>query len=155
MTLHPVPLGGPTTAGLTLKPFAVAQPALSSHIRPALVLGEAEARSLQDAATTYGVGRGGHFHSGPACVQVWDRPWDTAGEPGAAALLGSVDWSFDTPARGYLTIYRAMVTASGVAAGQSTLSVLQAVLGLAGLAVEPDRITAAAPPARDPFRRPA
>ena len=45
MTLHPVPLGGPSLTGIKLKAYAVAVPALSSHIRPALVLAERESRT--------------------------------------------------------------------------------------------------------------
>lgn len=143
-------------SGLRLKPFVVASPALSSHVRPALVLAEREGRRLLESAATHDVARGGQFSSSPAFIQVWDRPWDGAdGDPGTAVHLGSVDWSYDTPVRGYVTIYRAMVTAAGVAAGASTLSVLRAVMGLAGVDVDDARITAPAPPTRDPFRRPA
>ncbi len=156
MTLHPVPLGGPSLSGLRLKPFVVASPALSSHVRPALVLAERESRALQEAAQAQDVSRGGRFTSNAACIQVWDRPWDGAdGEPGTAVHLGSVDWSYDTPVRHYVTIYRAMVTSAGVAAGTSTLSVLRAVMSLSGVDVDDTRITAPAPPTRDPFRRPA
>jgi hypothetical protein len=156
MTLHPVPLGGPSLTGLKLKAHAIAVPALSSHVRPALVLAERESRQLTDAAKLQDVVHGGRFSAGPACIQVWDHPWDGAdGDPGTAMHLGSVDWSYDTPVRHYVTIYRAMVTASGVERGESTLTVLQAVMGLTGIDVDGARITMPAPPARDPFRRTA
>ena len=153
MTLPPVPLGGPTLTGLRLKAHAIATPALSSHVRPALVLAERETRALLDAAKNQDVTLGGRFSSGPACIQVWDRPWDFDNEPGAATHLGSVDWSQDTPVRHYLTIYRVMVTAAGVERGDSTLSVLQAVMALTGIVVDAGRITMATPPPRDPFRK--
>lgn len=159
MTLHPVTMSGTLLANpatnMALKPGAVAIPALSSHVRPALVLAEREARSLSEAATREDVGRGGVFATTPACIQVWDRPWDSPDAPGSAIHLGSVDWSYDTPVKHYVTIYRAMVTEQGVAAGASTLSILAQVLGLTGVPVDGARVTMPAPPRRDPFRRPA
>src|SRR5204863_273176 len=86
--------------------------------------------------------------AGPACIQVWDHPWDGEGDPGTATHLGSVDWSYDTPVRHYVTIYRAMVTAAGVETGESTLSVLQAVMNLTGIDVDGARITMPSPPVR-------
>jgi hypothetical protein len=155
MTLHPVPLGGPTITGLKLKPYAIAVPALSSHVRPALVLAERESRALLEAAKNQDVSRGGRFSAGPACIQVWDRGWADDSDPGSAIHLGSVDWSYDTPVRHYVTVYRVMATAAGVEAGESTLTVLQAVMSLSGIDVDDARITMASPPARDPFRRSA
>ena len=154
-TLHPVPLGGPTITGLKLKAYAIATPALSSHVRPALVLAERESRTLLEAAKYQDVNSGGRFSAGPACIQVWDGPWQFDNEPGGAVHLGSVDWSYDTPVRHYVTIYRAMVTSAGVAAGESTLSVLQHVMRLAQIDVDDARLTMATPPTRDPFRRTA
>jgi hypothetical protein len=155
MSLHSVPLGGASTAGLKLKPYAVAVPALASHVRPALVLAERESRALLEAAALHDVSRGGRFAAGPAGIQVWDKPFDgPSGSHGSAMHLGSVDWSYDTPVKHYVTIYRAMVTDAGVATGQSTLDVLQAVLGLTGIPLDGARVTMPAPPARDPFRRP-
>jgi hypothetical protein len=46
-----------------------------------------------------------------------------------------------------------MVTAAGVACGESTTTVLARVLALTGLSVEGDRVTLAVPPPRDPFRK--
>jgi len=154
MALHPVPLGGPSLAGLTLKPYAVARPALSSHVRPALVLAERESRALLEASALHDVSRAGRFSAGPAGIQVWDRPFDGPhGGHGNAVHLGSVDWSYDTPVKHYVTIYRAMVTEAGVASGQTTLSILQTVLGLTGIPLDGARVSMPTPPARDPFRR--
>jgi hypothetical protein len=138
---------------LQLKANAVAVPALSSQVRPALVLAERQARSLLDAAAANDVAKGGLFSTTPACIQVWDRPWDDPTTPGAAVHLGSVDWSYDTPVKHYVTIYRAMVTNAGNAAGETTLSVLGRVLALTGIPLDGARVTMPAPPARDPFRR--
>jgi hypothetical protein len=139
---------------LSLASNAVAVPALSSHVRPALVLAERETRELLEAAAVCDVGRGGNFSAGPAGIQVWSGPWDGPnGTHGNAVHLGSVDWSYDTPVRHYATVYRAMVTASGVAAGETTETVLRRVLDLAGIAMQGSHITMPAPPPRDPFRR--
>ncbi len=154
MTLHTLPLGGPALTGIRLRPNAVAVPALSSHVRPALVLAEKESRALLDAAKAQDVSQGGVYASSPIGIQVWSQPWQSPEDPGTAVQLGSVDWSYDTPVKHYVTIYRAMVTADGVAGGASTLAVLTAVLGLTGIPVDGERVTMPAPPARDPFRRP-
>lgn len=154
MPLHVVPLGGPTVQGLKLKENAVAVPALASHVRPALVLAERETRELLASAGRNDVGMGGPYSAGPAGIQVWDGPFNGPnGTHGTARHLGSVDWSYDTPAKHYVTIYRVMVTQAGVDAGESTFSILQRVLGLGGLDVDGNRITLPTPPARDPFRR--
>jgi hypothetical protein len=73
----------------------------------------------------------------------------------AATLEASVDWSYDTPVRHYVTIYRVVLTASGLSRGESTLTILQAVTRLAGIEVDDSRITMPTPPTRDPFRRTA
>ena len=64
-----------------------------------------------------------------------------------------MDWSYDTPAKHYVTIYRVMITQAGIEAGETTYSMLTQVLGLAGLDADGTRITLPVPPARDPFRR--
>ena len=154
MSLHVVADGAAPGPALRLKDGVVAVPALASHVRPALVLAERETREVLAAAAREDVGLGGRFAAGPAGVQVWDGPFNGAnGSHGTAQHLGSVDWSYDTPAKHYSTIYRVMVTQAGVDAGETTLSVLTAVLQLAALSADGTRITMAAPPARDPFRR--
>jgi hypothetical protein len=140
-------------SSLRLNPHAIAVPALSSHVRPALVLQEREARFMLEAAQQYDVSTGGCFSAGPAGIQVWSGPWDgPGGGHGSAVHLGSVDWSYDTPVKHYCTIYRAMVTKAGVAAGETTTSILARVMALTGLPVERDRVTMPQPPAKDPFR---
>jgi hypothetical protein len=152
--LHVVPLGGPAAAGLKLKEGAVAVPALASHVRPSLVLAERESRELLAAAALHDVGLDGRYSAGPAGIQVWDGPFNgPSGTHGSAVHLGSVDWSYDTPAKHYVTIYRAMVTQAGVDAGETTFTILAGVLALGGLPADGSRITLPTPPARDPFRR--
>lgn len=151
--IHSVPVPGPASA-VQLKPNAVAVPALASHVRPALVLPEQESRSLLTAARREDVGMGGRFSAGPAGIQLWSGPFDGPnGSIGGAKHLGSVDWSYDTPAKHYVTIYRVMVTQSGLEAGETVITVLAAVMALGGLPVDGTRITLPTPPARDPFRR--
>jgi hypothetical protein len=154
MTLASLSLPGTSlTQGLRLSPYAVARPALTSHVRPALVLGDGETRDLLDAAQRADVAHGGHFQASPAGIQVWDRPWDgPGGTPGNAVHLGTVDWALDTPMRHYSTIYRALVTQAGLDRGESPVTVLYAVLGLSGIAIDGSQVTEPAPPPRDPFR---
>src|SRR6478609_4552947 len=154
VAVYPVTFGSaPPPSSLRLKPNAVARPALASQVRPALVLAERQARSLIDAATANDVSRGGLFSTSPACIQIWDRPWETENSAGDAIHLGSVDWSYDTPVKHYVTIYRAMVTDAGHTQGETTLSILGRVLALTGIPLDGARVSMAAPPARDPFRR--
>ncbi len=154
MPLHVVPLGGPASGGLKLKEGAVAVPALASHVRPSLVLAERESRELLAAAALHDVGMEGRYSAGPAGIQVWDGPFNgPSGTHGSAVHLGSVDWSYDTPAKHYVTIYRAMVTQAGVDAGETTFSILAGVLALGGLPADGSRFTRPTPPARDPVRR--
>lgn len=129
-------------------------PTTAMQVAPALVLPDREARLLLAAATQADVARGGSFSAGPAGIQVWSGPWDgVLGTRGSAAHHGSVDWSYDTPAKHYVTVYRVLVTARGLAAGCTPDGVLSAVLALAGLSCPPSASGArpsALPP--DPFR---
>jgi hypothetical protein len=131
-------------------PFAA--PALSSQVRPAIVLPERETRALRQAAAHLDLRVGGCFSAGPAGIQVWSGPPGSPGAPGGGLHLGSVDWSYDTPTRHYATIYRSMVTAAGVAAGETTATVLARVLALSGIPLDSARIDLPSPPRRDPFR---
>jgi len=150
MTLTAVPN---SAVSLQLRDGAIAVPALTSQVRPALVLPEGQARALLDAANRNDVSRGGYFAASPAGVQVWSGPFDgLSGSRGSAVHLGSVDWTYDTPAKHWALIYRAMVTQHGVEWGETTASILARVLALTGLSIDGDRITLPTPPVRDPFR---
>ncbi|MCW2600974.1 MAG: hypothetical protein JWM02_2803 [Frankiales bacterium] len=127
--------------------------ALESQVRPALVLPEREGRALLLAAQREDVSRGGCFSAGPAGVQVWSGPWEgTGGSRGEAMHIGSVDWSYDTPVRHYITVYRVLVTAQGAETGETTHSLLSRVLGLAGLDAAGEVLALPKTPPRDPFR---
>jgi hypothetical protein len=152
VVLYAVPLGGPTTAGLVLQPYAVAVPTLICHLQPPLVLPEHQSHALQEALRNREVHAGGRFLVLPTGVQVWDRPFDgPGGTNGDARHLGSVDWVLDEPARGYATVRRAIVTAPGAASGQTPLSVLTDVLDAAGMRIDEGRLIAVKA-SRDPFR---
>jgi hypothetical protein len=154
VTLHSVELAQPRPVHRSFrltKPGAAV--ALESQVRPALVLPEREGRSLLLAAQRQDVSRGGCYSAGPAGIQVWSGPWEGAGgSHGSSRHLGSVDWSYDTPVRHYITVYRVLVTASGVEEGETTSSLLARVLGLAGLSETGEALSMAVPPPRDPFR---
>ncbi|MCW2714109.1 MAG: hypothetical protein JWN88_1156 [Frankiales bacterium] len=129
-------------------------PAVASQVRPAIILPDREARTLLHVAEREDVSRGGCFSAGPAGVQVWSGPWDGAGgSRGTSEHLGSVDWSYDTPNRHYITVYRVLVTVKGVASGFTPADILRHVLELAGLTADAGvTLAMEAPPARDPFR---
>lgn len=152
-----LPLPRPVEGSSPAHPVPGEPAALSSQIRPALVLAEREARELLSAAQRLDVARGGCFHAGVAGIQVWSRPFDgPARFPGDEGVQwGYVAWTYDTPARHYATIYRCLVTAAGLADGESTASILARVLALTGLPVGGERVRLAAPPIRDPFRSPS
>ena len=154
MTVHTVELAQPKPVH---RSFRLTRPGsaveLESHVRPALVLPEREGRALLLAAHREDVSRNGCFSAGPAGVQVWNGPWEgPGGSRGAAKHLGSVNWSYDTPVRHYITVYRVMVTSEGTVAGESAESVLSRVLGLAGLDATGGVLGMPVPPPRDPFR---
>jgi hypothetical protein len=154
MSVSAVPLLGNAPSPVRLIDTAVAVPALLSHIRPALVLSEDDTRALIAAADQQGVHGAGCFLAGPIGIQLWSGPFDGPDRtPGTAQHLGTVDWSYDTPVKHYATIYRAIVTCAGVAAGETTASVLARVLALCGISAGGDRVTSPIPPPRDPFRR--
>jgi hypothetical protein len=143
----------PTPPSTAPSPSAFAVPALSSQVRPAIVLPERETRALLQAAGRLDISSGGCFSAGPAGIQLWTNGTSGlgGGRPGGVHL-GSVDWSYDTPVRHYATIYRSMVTAAGVDAGETTASILARVLALTGVPLDSARIDLPAPPRRDPFR---
>ena len=135
------------------RPSAPVELAVASNVRPSIVLPDREARALLAAAERADVSAGGTYSAGPAGVQVWSGPWNgLLGSKGSARHLGSVDWSYDTPSKHYITVYRVMVTAAGAEAGLSPADLLARVLALAGVTAPSNSLQLASPPARDPFR---
>lgn len=150
MTTTPGLPGGPGEPGWA---EGTAKAALQSNVRPSLVLDERVVRELMAEATRFDVSAGGRFSAGPAGVQVWSGPWDgDGGAHGSSRHLGSIDWTYDTPSKGYATIYRSKVTQHGIDVGETTESILVHVLKLVGQTVEGPRLDQPTPPARDPFR---
>jgi hypothetical protein len=130
MTAHTVHLPDPPAH----RSFRLTQREVRSEQGPDVVLPATEAHALLAAARHEDVSSGGCFSPGPAGVQVWDGPWNGAnGRVGTASHLGSVDWSWDSPAEGFVTIYRVLLTAAGGRAGLTTHTLLDLVLGLTGL----------------------
>lgn len=130
--------------------------AVAEQVRPTLVLREQQSRALLMAAAREDVGRGGCLSAGPGGVQVWSRPFDGPdGTPGRSELLGSVDWTYDTPVRHHVTVYRVVVTVPGRTLGITAAELLRRILLLGGI---DDAVSGAAtaalpaPPPRDPFR---
>ena len=128
-------------------------PAVALQVRPSIVLPEREARALLSGAERQDVTRDGCFSAGPAGVQVWSGPWNgLLGTRGSAEHLGSVDWSYDTPSRHYITVYRVLVTAKGHATGLTAEQVMSRVLELAGVTASASALGLPVRPPRDPFR---
>lgn len=155
MTIHTVlPESSPGHRSFRLtRSTPGSSPVVATQVRPAIVLPDREARALLAAAERSDVSRGGCFSAGPAGVQVWSGPWnDVLGRHGDPRHLGSVDWSYDTPSRHYITVYRVLVTVDGHADGETPQSLLDQVLALAGVQAPPDSLALAVPPPRDPFR---
>lgn len=154
MTMHTIELHAPKPVHRSFRLSRSGDElALQSQVRPALVLPEREGRALLVAAQREDVSRGGRFSAGPAGIQLWSGPWEGAGgSRGDAQHLGSVDWSYDTPIRHYITVYRVLVTSSGVTAEHTTATILEQVLALAGIDTRGDVLSLPVPPPRDPFR---
>ena len=130
MTAHTVHLPGPAAH----RSFRLTQREMRTEQHDDVVLPADEARRLLSAARDQDVSVGGCFSPGPAGVQLWDGPWNgPGGRVGTAEHLGSVDWSWDVPSEGYVTVYRVLLTAKGVRAGLTTQSLLDLVLSLSGL----------------------
>jgi len=130
MTAHTVHLPGPAAH----RSFRLTPREVRTEQQPDVVLPAMEAQALLLAAKQEDVSKGGCFSPGPAGVQVWDGPWNgVGGRVGTAAHLGSVDWSWDQPAEGFVTIYRVLLTAAGAKAGLTTNALLDTVLRLTGL----------------------
>ena len=127
-------------------------PRQTSQVQPDVVMTADRARALLAAAARRDVSAGGSLSAGPAGIQVWSGPWDAPdGRAGSAVHLGSVDWSWETPAH-HVTVYRVLVTAAGAAAGLTPAGLLERVLRLDGQTTSVSLSEAAVPLPRDPFK---
>jgi hypothetical protein len=155
MTLHVTQLEAKTEH----KSFRLTRPGGSPtarEVRDDVIVPADRARAILAAATQRDVANGGVYSPGPAGVQLWSGAWNgPTGGPGTAEHLGSVDWSWDAPTTGLVTVYRVMRTDAGVTRGLTTDQILDCVLALAGgEAVHRTSAPSAAslPLPRDPFR---
>jgi hypothetical protein len=126
-------------------------------IRPAAILPEYAAARIVTALSDNDVSRGGVWNASVSVWQLYDRPWSgIAGTRGEAQLVGTIAVVYDSPRRHQITIYKASVTDFGVAIGWQVESLCDAALAHAGLTLANcPRAHLAAPPAADPFHRPA
>lgn len=126
-------------------------------IRPAAVLGIAAAAEIIRALERHDVAKGGVWSATPGMWQRFDRPWDgESGGRGRAQLAGSIAVVYDEPRRNEITIYRANVTAAGLAAGWTVERLCDDALSWAGLTLATcPRADLKAPPRPDPFHLPA
>jgi hypothetical protein len=131
MTAHTVHLGEPVThRSFHLTPSRESR---TEH-QPDVVLPRPEVLAILSAARREDIALDGCFSAGPSGIQVYDHPWDgDGGRVGSAAHLGSVDWSWDCPVEGFVTVFRVLVTAAGTAVGLGSQGLLELVLSLGGL----------------------
>src|SRR4051794_22795426 len=127
MTAHTVHLPSPPSH----RSFRLTPREVRSERHPDVTLSAHEAQELLAAARAQDVSSGGCFSPGPAGIQLWDGPWNgPGGRVGTAQHLGSVDWSWDVPAEGLVTVYRVLLTTHGAGTGLTTHALLDVVLGL-------------------------
>jgi hypothetical protein len=117
------------------------------------VFPEDQANQLLREAEEQDVTAGGTFSAGPAGVQVWSEPWNgEGGTRGSSVHLGSVDWTYNTPTRFCITVYRCMVTQEGRNRGLEAADVLKQILDLVGPPIDGVRANLHEPLVTDPFR---
>lgn len=153
-TAHPLP--GPRRVETVPAPrvvrYSVSPPALISTLTPVLVLDPVQADRLAAALAAVPPSEQ-RLRATAVSVQWWDRPWSAVDRPDGAVLLGSVDLDRGMPAPGQASIRRSLVTTAGVSAGVTPLTVLRAVLALAGLDADEASLSSPVPAVRDPFHR--
>ena len=131
---------------------AYADASVTEVIRPAAVLPEAAARQVLVELAYRDVRSGGLWSSSPILWQRFDAPWNGVnGEPGEAALVGSLQVVYGTPTRYAITVYRATISAAGAALGWTVAALCDEALSFGGYTLEEcPRAELKAPP--PPFR---
>lgn len=125
--------------------------AIVEVIRPAAVVPEDAAREILMELSLNSVTAGGCWQAEPSRWNRFDRPWAGPGNPGDAALLGTMQIAYGTPTRYEITIYRVTITHVGEQYGWTVRSLSDEALGFAGLTLAAcPRATLTAPPS--PFR---
>jgi hypothetical protein len=104
-------------------------------VRPAAVLSGPHAQAVLDELGYRDARIGGNWAASPDCWRRYEQPWDGIDERAAAnaGLIGSIQVAYGTPGRYDITIYRATVTLCGSRAGYTVQSLLDEMLGFAGL----------------------
>jgi hypothetical protein len=120
-------------------------------IRPAAILDEEAARAVLAELSLDDARAGGLWVAEPTSWRRYDRPWDSADDPGESTLVGTMQVIYGSPTRHEITIYRATVTGRAVTAGWSVTSLCDDALRSAGLTLDScPRASLSAPPR--PFR---
>ena len=97
---------------------ALDEGAVTEVMRPAAVLPEQAARSINVELTLADVRAGGVWQATTSEWNRFDRPFDGPdGTPGTSRLLGTMQIAHGTPTRYQITIYRATVTRYGTEQG--------------------------------------
>jgi hypothetical protein len=129
---------------------------MEAVIRPAAVLGVAEATEVIRTLERLDVSKGGVWSATPGMWQRYTRPWDgAAGMRGTSELAGSIAVIYDEPRRNEITIYRVNVTPAGLAAGWNVERLCDDALTWVGLTLGTcPRADIKPPPKADPFHLP-
>ena len=108
---------------------------------------EESARAVLVELALRDVQYGGLWLSDPSRWALYDSAWSAPGQPGSAALVGTIQVAYGTPTRYEITIYRATVTRRGTELGWSVTNLCDEALGFGGLDLATcPRATLQAPP---------
>jgi hypothetical protein len=130
---------------------AYGEDSVTEVIRPAAVLPEMSAREVLFALSMLDARDGGEWISEPASWSLYDQAWTSPNEQGPAQLIGTMHVAYGTPTRYEITIFRATVTAFGMAQGWDVVSLCDRALVHAGLSLASCPRAQLSPPPR-PFR---
>ncbi len=101
-------------------------------VRPAAVLPETSARQVLVELAYDDVRATGCWATSPGVWARYDRPWDGAGTPGNALLLGVLQVGYGTPTRYAITVFAGGVTAAGREHGWSVEALCDDALAYGG-----------------------
>lgn len=104
-------------------------------IRPAAIIPEEAARAILVELSLRDVRNGGVWRSDPSRWALYDSPWPTPVDQGAAQLLGTIQVAYSTPTRYEITIFRATVTRVGTDTGWTVESLCDEALGFGQLSL--------------------
>ena len=124
-------------------------------IRPAVVLDERTTVRVMSELARLDVANGGTWNASSSLWQRYDKPWDgLGGSRGSARLIGSIAVMYDSPHRHQITIYKVTISVFGKELGWDVNTLCDDALTWVGLTLEScPRVSLAAPPERDPFKR--